>query len=38
VRDFRDRNGLISNCGQRKQAFYTLQKSYTELTAAPPDQ
>jgi beta-glucuronidase len=37
VQDFYNRKGLISDRGQRKQAFYTLQKFYRELAAAPPD-
>ncbi len=28
VQDFYNRKGLISDRGQRKQAFYTLQKFY----------
>jgi beta-glucuronidase len=38
VQDFYNRKGLISDRGQRKQAFYTLQKFYREMVAAPPDQ
>jgi beta-glucuronidase len=38
VQDFYNRKGLISDRGQRKQAFYTLQKFYREIAAAPPDQ
>jgi len=38
VQDFYNRKGLISDRGQRKQAFYTLQKFYREMAAAPPDQ
>jgi beta-glucuronidase len=38
VQDFYNRKGLISDRGQRKQAFYTLQKFYQELASAPPDQ
>ncbi len=37
VQDFYNRKGLISDRGQRKQAFYTLQKFYRELAAEPPD-
>jgi beta-glucuronidase len=37
VQDFYNRKGLISDRGQRKQAFYTLQKFYKEIAAAPPD-
>jgi beta-glucuronidase len=36
VQDFYNRKGLISDKGQRKQAFYVLQKHYSEL--AKPDQ
>jgi beta-glucuronidase len=36
VQDFYNRKGLISDKGQRKQAFYVLQKFYCEL--AKPDQ
>jgi beta-glucuronidase len=38
VQDFYNRKGLISDRGQRKQAFYTLQKFYREMAAAPPGQ
>jgi beta-glucuronidase len=38
VQDFYNRKGLISDRGQRKQAFYTLQKFYREMAAAPPNQ
>jgi beta-glucuronidase len=38
VQDFYNRKGLISDRGQRKQAFYTLQKFYKEMAAAPPVQ
>ncbi len=38
VQDFYNRKGLISDRGQRKEAFYTLQKFYKEMPAAPPDQ
>jgi beta-glucuronidase len=37
VQNFYNRKGLISDRGQRKQAFYTLQKFYRELAAAPPE-
>jgi beta-glucuronidase len=30
VQDFHNRKGLISNRGQRKQAFYVLQKFYLD--------
>ncbi|MDP9148033.1 MAG: beta galactosidase jelly roll domain-containing protein [Acidobacteriota bacterium] len=35
IQDFFNRKGLISDRGQRKQAFYTLQKFYKELAASP---
>jgi len=38
VQDFYNRKGLISDRGQRKQAFYTLQKFYREMAAASPEQ
>jgi beta-glucuronidase len=38
VQDFYNRKGLISDRGQRKQAFYSLQKFYREIAAAAPDQ
>jgi beta-glucuronidase len=31
VQDYHNRKGVISDRGQRKQAFYTLQKFYKEL-------
>jgi beta-glucuronidase len=31
VQDFHNRKGLISNRGQRKQAFYVLQKFYLDM-------
>jgi beta-glucuronidase len=31
IQDYHNRKGLISNRGQRKQAFYVLQKFYKEL-------
>lgn len=34
VQDYHNRKGLISNRGQRKQAFYVLQKFYKELAEA----
>jgi beta-glucuronidase len=33
IQDYHNRKGLISNRGQRKQAFYVLQKFYKELAA-----
>jgi beta-glucuronidase len=38
VQDFYNRKGLISDRGQRKQAFFTLQEIYREMAAAPPNQ
>jgi beta-glucuronidase len=38
VQDFYNRKGLISDQGQRKQAFYTLRKFYLEMATAPPQQ
>ena len=35
VQDFYNRKGLISNRGQRKQAFYVLQKFYREMAKVP---
>jgi beta-glucuronidase len=37
VQDFYNRKGLLSDRGQRKQAFYTLQKFYNEMAAAPAE-
>ena len=34
VQDYHNRKGLISNRGQRKLAFYTLQKFYKTLAEA----
>jgi beta-glucuronidase len=31
IQDYHNRKGLISNRGERKQAFYVLQKSYAKL-------
>jgi beta-glucuronidase len=31
IQDFHNRKGLISDKGQRKQAFYVLQKFYAEM-------
>ena len=33
IQDYHNRKGLISNRGQRKQAFYVLQKFYKELAS-----
>jgi len=35
VQDYYNRKGLISNRGQRKQAFYVLQKFYREKASSP---
>jgi len=37
IQDFYNRKGLISDRGQRKQAFYTLQKFYREIAATVSD-
>jgi beta-glucuronidase len=34
VQDYHNRKGLISNRGQKKLAFFTLQKSYTKMAEA----
>lgn len=36
IQDYYNRKGLISNHGERKQAFYVLQKFYKEMANAPP--
>jgi beta-glucuronidase len=36
IQDYYNRKGLISNRGQRKQAFYVLQKFYSDLAKSPP--
>jgi beta-glucuronidase len=33
IQDFYNRKGLISDKGQRKQAFYVLQKFYQEISS-----
>jgi beta-glucuronidase len=33
VQDMRNRKGLLSDQGQRKQAFYILQKFYQEMAS-----
>jgi beta-glucuronidase len=38
VQDYHNRKGLISDRGQRKQAFYVLQKFYSDLAKSPPAQ
>jgi len=35
VQDYHNRKGVISNRGERKKAFYTLQKFYREMMTAP---
>jgi len=37
VQDYFNRKGLVSDRGQRKQAFYELQRFYAEMRAARPD-
>jgi beta-glucuronidase len=37
VQDYYNRKGLLSDRGERKQAFYTLQKFCKEMAAAPPE-
>jgi len=34
VQDYRNRKGLISDQGERKQAFYILQHFYRDMTEA----
>ncbi len=36
TQDYHNRKGLISDRGQRKQAFYVLQKFYSDLAKSPP--
>jgi beta-glucuronidase len=36
VQDYRNRKGLFSDQGERKQAFYVLQRFYREMKEAPP--
>jgi beta-glucuronidase len=38
IQDYYNRKGLISNRGQRKQAFYVLQKFYSEMAKSSPPQ
>jgi len=33
VQDYFNRKGLLSNRGERKQAFFVLQKAYREMEA-----
>jgi len=35
VQDYHNRKGVISIRGERKKAFYTLQKFYREMMTAP---
>ncbi len=35
VQDYHNRKGLISDRGQRKQAFYVLQQFYRQLSEVP---
>lgn len=37
IQDYFNRKGLISDRGERKQAFYELQRFYAEMRAARPD-
>ncbi|HZL49445.1 MAG TPA: glycoside hydrolase family 2 TIM barrel-domain containing protein [Terracidiphilus sp.] len=37
IQDGFNRKGLISDQGQKKQAFYVLQKAYKEMTVGKPD-
>jgi beta-glucuronidase len=36
IQDYFNRKGLLSNQGERKQAFFVLQDFYRELEAHPP--
>jgi beta-glucuronidase len=36
IQDYRNRKGLISDRGQRKQAFYVLQQFYRDVAKTPP--
>jgi beta-glucuronidase len=36
IQDYFNRKGLFSNTGQRKQAFFVLQKFYREMQAHEP--
>jgi beta-glucuronidase len=39
IQDYYNRKGLFSNLGQRKQAFFVLQKFYRDMeTHTPPTQ
>ncbi len=38
VQDYRNRKGLVSDQGERKQAFYVLQHFYRDMTEARPPQ
>jgi len=35
IQDDRNRKGLVSDQGQKKQAFFVLQRFYRELAAGP---
>ncbi|MGC1913554.1 MAG: glycoside hydrolase family 2 TIM barrel-domain containing protein [Candidatus Acidiferrales bacterium] len=37
VQDYRNRKGLISDQGERKQAFFVLQRFYREMQSPSPD-
>jgi beta-glucuronidase len=37
IQDGFNRKGLISDQGQKKQAFYVLQKAYKEKTVGKPE-
>jgi beta-glucuronidase len=36
IHDYFNRKGLLSNQGERKQAFYVLQKFYRQVEARRP--
>jgi beta-glucuronidase len=38
IQDYFNRKGLLSNTGERKQAFFVLQKSYRDMEAHEPPQ
>ena len=35
VQDYHNRKGVISNRGERKKSFYTLQKFYLQMATSP---
>jgi beta-glucuronidase len=37
IQDFFNRKGLISEQGQKKKAFFVLQKAYTQKTVGKPE-